>query len=126
MLDTMVICMAVPTGYGGIRYVPVSLPRVDCLIADMPGKYALPEVPEADRPGVDDVKQPDSEPERRQRATRAPSLRSMVKLAVRCQDAEELGQRLKHRYQRQRQRAGIAPPSNARLEAELERILGEP
>ncbi len=36
------------------------------------------------------------------KAPRAPSLRTMVKLAVRCQSAEELGQRLKRRYQRQR------------------------
>ena len=26
-----------------VRYIPVSLPRIDALIADMPGKYAVPE-----------------------------------------------------------------------------------
>ena len=26
-----------------VRYIPVSLPRIDCLIADQPGKYAVPE-----------------------------------------------------------------------------------
>jgi hypothetical protein len=40
-----------------------------------------------------------------------------------------LGQRLKRRYQRQRQRAGIAPPSNGRAEAEaaerLDRLLAQ-
>ena len=60
------------------------------------------------------------------KAPRAPSLRTMVKLAVRCQSAEELGQRLKRRYRRQQQRAGIAPPGNARDEDELARILGDP
>ena len=55
------------------------------------------------------------------KAPRAPSLLSMVKLAVRCQDAEELGERLKRRYDRQRQRRGLAPPGKA--EAELERLL---
>ena len=35
-----------------VRYIPVSLPRIDALVADMPGKYAVPEslpVPGADR-----------------------------------------------------------------------------
>jgi hypothetical protein len=26
-----------------VRHIPVSLPRIDCLVADLPGKYALPE-----------------------------------------------------------------------------------
>ena len=26
-----------------VRYIPVSLPRIDCLIADQPGKYAVPD-----------------------------------------------------------------------------------
>ena len=25
-----------------VRYIPVSLPRIDALIADMPGKYVVP------------------------------------------------------------------------------------
>jgi hypothetical protein len=31
-----------------VRYIPVSLPRIDALIADMPAKYALPESPVPD------------------------------------------------------------------------------
>src|SRR5215207_5699544 len=31
-----------------VRYIPVSLPRIDCLIADQPGKYALPALPGTD------------------------------------------------------------------------------
>jgi hypothetical protein len=38
---------------------------------------------------------------------RAPSLRFLVKLAVRCQSAQELGKELRRRYQRQQQRQGI-------------------
>jgi hypothetical protein len=38
---------------------------------------------------------------------------------------EQLGERLKRRYDRQLQRRGLAPPGNARAEAELDRILGE-
>ena len=50
---TMVISIASPTGYGGVRRIAVSLPRVDALIADQPTKYSLPVIP-----GVADV-QPD-------------------------------------------------------------------
>jgi hypothetical protein len=61
-------------------------------------------------------------------ARTAPQLASTAiarSVALKCQSAEELGQRLKQRYQRQRQRAGIAPPSNARVEDELARLLGD-
>jgi hypothetical protein len=34
-------------------------------------------------------------------------LRFLVKLAVRCQSAQELGKKLRRRYQRQQQRQGI-------------------
>ena len=34
-------------------------------------------------------------------APRAPSLRYLVKLALKCDSAEELGKRLRQRYQRQ-------------------------
>lgn len=52
-----------------------------------------------------DVKPPEGDTERRrQRAPRAPSMRYLVKFAVKCQSAEELGERLRRRYQRQQQR----------------------
>ena len=28
-----------------VRHIPVSLPRIDCLFADQPGKYTVPESP---------------------------------------------------------------------------------
>jgi len=45
---------------------------------------------------------------------------------VRCDSAEQLGERLKRRYDRQLQHRGLTPPGNARADAELDRILGEP
>jgi len=36
----MIIRMAIQTGYGGVRHVAVSLPRIDFLLADQPAKYA--------------------------------------------------------------------------------------
>ena len=63
-----------------------------------------------------DVKPPESGTERRrQRAPRAPSMR----WAQACDSAEQLGVRLRGRYQRQQQRQGIG------AEAELDRILCE-
>ena len=41
-----------------------------------------------------------------------------------CDSAEQLGKQLRRRYDRQRQRAGVAPA--ARAEAELAELLGEP
>ncbi len=77
-----------------------------------------------------DVKPPEGDTERRrQRAPRAPSMRYLVKLAVKCQSAEELGKRLRRRYQRQQQRQGVAP---GRADADvgeaverLDRLLGQ-
>jgi hypothetical protein len=52
-------------------------------------------------------------------------MRTLVRWALKCDSAEQLGERLKRRYDRQRQRQGIAPPGNSRAEAELDRILGK-
>ena len=41
----MTILIPASTGYGGVRHIPVSLPRVDFLLADQPAKYALPTLP---------------------------------------------------------------------------------
>jgi hypothetical protein len=49
----------------------------------------------------------------------------MVRMAVKCADAEQLGERLKRRYQRQLQRRGLARPGNGRDEDELDRLLGQ-
>ena len=42
-----------------------------------------------------------------------------------CESAEELGQRLKRRYQRQQQRQGLPPVGRSRAEAEVDHVLGK-
>lgn len=61
------------------------------------------------------------------RAPRAPSLRSLVRLALACDSAEEMGKKLKQRFDRQQQRAGVdtGRPS-AVVDAEIDRLLGPP
>ena len=44
---------------------------------------------------------------------------TLVRWAVKCDSAEQLGERLRRRYQRQQRRQGIG------AEAERDRILGE-
>jgi hypothetical protein len=103
VMRRMVVIVPELTGYASIRHIEVSLPYAAQLIDGV--KYMLPQ----------DVKQPEGDTERRrQRAPRAPSLRSLVKLAVACDSAEELGKRLRRRYDRQRQRAGSLPAVRSR------------
>ena len=119
MVPHMILLVVVPSE-SGTKRVRISVPLVECLLDHQ--RYFLPgELPAPAGEELRAMSRP-----RITKAPRAPSLRSMVKLAVRCQSAEELGQRLKRRYQRQRQRAGLAPAGNARAEAELDRFLGEP
>jgi hypothetical protein len=56
---------------------------------------------------------------RKARRPRGPTLRSLVKLALACESAEEMGKRLRRRFERQQQRQGIAPPGRHRVEGEL-------
>jgi hypothetical protein len=110
----MVVIVPELTGYASIRHVAVSLPYVAALIGE---KYMLPQ----------DVKPPEGGTEkRRQRAPRAPSMRTLVRWAQKCDSAEQLGEKLKRRYDRQLQRRGLAPSGNARAEAELAELLGDP
>ena len=62
-----------------------------------------------------DVKPPEGDTElRRHRAPRGPTLRSLVRLALRCESPEELGRTLKRRYERQQQHQGTAGPGRRR------------
>jgi hypothetical protein len=99
--------------YASIRHIAVSLPYTSQLIDHV--KYMEPQ----------DVKPPEGDTEcRRQRSPRAPSMRFLVKLALKCESAEELGKRLRRRYQRQHQRRGLAPGrAEGELAAELYRLL---
>ena len=107
-MRSMFVQVSLPTGYGSVRHVEVSLPFVAALLDGE--KYYM-------------------EPKRLEgtelRRARAPSMRFLVRHALKCQSAEELGQRLKRRYQRQRQRAGLEPAGNGRVEDELARLLGD-
>jgi hypothetical protein len=57
---------------------------------------------------------------------RAPSLRFLVGLALKCESAEELSKKLKRRFDRQQQRRGIGTGhATAEAEAEIDRLLGQ-
>jgi len=66
--------------------------------------------------------------ERRRRAARGPTLRSLVRLARQCDSAEQLGQQLKRRYDRSLQRRGMTLPGRPTAAdlAEIEQLIGEP
>ena len=89
------------TGYGAVVQVEVSLPLVEFLVADGDGKYYMKPM------------QIEDATERRRYRHRGPTLRSLVKLALACDSAEELGKRLRRRYQRQALRARRAAEQGA-------------
>ena len=96
----MVILVPTLSGYASIVYVAVSLPRVE----------------------ADNVpKQPSRDLRRMRQTPRAPSLRMMVKLAARCDSAQELGERLLKRYQRKETHREAVE-----LDARLDRLLASP
>jgi hypothetical protein len=106
---TFAVCW---TGFGQITRVPVSLPLVPALVDGR--KYMAPaDVPHPEPLG--------------RRKSRGPSLRRLVRLAMACDSAEQLGQQLKRRYDRSLQRQGMAPADRRRVEAEvaaqLDRLL---
>ena len=45
MRDVMILQVPSLCCSAHVRHIPVSLPRIDCLIADQPGKYTVPESP---------------------------------------------------------------------------------
>ena len=57
----------------------------------------------------DDLKLPEGDTERRRQRSRGPTLRSLVKLALKCESAEEMGKKLKRRFDRSYQRQGNSP-----------------
>ena len=80
----MVVIVAELTGYASIRHIAVSLPYASQLIDHV--KYMEPQ----------DVKPHEGDTERRrQRAPRAPSMRTLVRWAQACDSAEQLGEGLK-------------------------------
>jgi len=82
--------------------VPVSLPLVPQLLDGK--RYMKP----SDVPRLEGTEQ-------RRYRHRGPTLRSLIKLALACDSAEQLGQALKRRYDR-------AHPPSRRDQRELERL----
>jgi hypothetical protein len=61
----------------------------------------------------------------RMRAPRAPSLRTLVRYALKCDSAEQLGKKLRERYRRQDLRRGIETSPDREAEAKLEQLIGQ-
>jgi hypothetical protein len=97
-MRSMVTFVPELTGYAGIRHVEVSLPYVAELVDGR--KYMEP-------------KRLEGTELRRHRAC-GPTLRSLVKLALACDSAEEMGKKLKRRFDRSYQRQGLVRPGRAR------------
>ncbi len=89
MAPIMIILTPQQTGYGGVRRIAVSLPYAAQLIDGV--KY----MEAKDVPALEGTEL---------RRSRAPSLRFLVKQAVKCESAEQLGKKLRRRYQRQQAR----------------------
>jgi hypothetical protein len=111
----MVIRACSQTGGGGIIHSWVSLPHVPALVDNL--KYWEPHA----------VTKSDDATELRRYRARGPTLRSLVKLALKCESAEEMGKQLKRRFDRSLVRRGIDPNRgrSAKAERELDRLLGD-
>ena len=103
MAPSMVSLVTVPSAASGVKRVRISVPLIECLVDGVryfrPGDLPPPEGDELRR-----MSRP-----RITKAQRAPSLRTMVRMAVKCADAEELGKKLRRRYQRQQGAPGDCP-----------------
>ena len=82
MTPNMVFLVTVPSAASGVKRVRISVPLIECLVDNQ--RYWLPE--DLPPPAGEELR-PMSRP-RITKAPRAPSLRTMVKLAVRCQSAK--------------------------------------
>ena len=110
----MFVQVPMMSGPSAVAHIEVSVPLVPQLLDQ--GKYYMTPKPPAD------------DTERRRRAARGPTLRSLVRLARQCDSAEQLGQQLKRRYDRSLQRRGMTPPGRPTAAdlAEIEQLIGEP
>ena len=115
-MRSMLTRVPMQTGYGAVVHVEVSVPYVDVLVADGDGKYYVKPM------HIED------DTERRRHRHRGPTLRSLVKLALACDSAEQMGKQLRARFQRNARRAGIAArqPHDAELNEGLDRLMAEP
>jgi hypothetical protein len=112
----------------GLRYTRVSLALVPELLDGVryfrDGELPPPQGLEARSPyapklGGSPMPRSQDDPDRR---PRAPSMRTLVRWAIKCDNAEQLGERIRRRYDRQHGcRAGLTSAE----EAEIERLLGK-
>jgi hypothetical protein len=116
----MVATVPVLSGHGTVLHVRMSLPLVADLVAEYPEKYMLLEdTPPADSLGASSA---GNKPAacgftRSAKKTRAPSLRAMVRLAVRSQSAKEFGAKLKQRWDaKAARRPRYRPPAPGRCQ----------
>ena len=100
MLPHMIRLMPFLNSDGKITRLRVSVPRIDALLDG--GRYVL----EEDLPARSGQEL---------RAHRAPRLKTLVRLALRCRSAEELGLKLRRRYEQQRRQGA----RQAEAEAEM-------
>jgi hypothetical protein len=104
-----------------VRHVRISVPLIACLVDGQ--RYFLPDaLPPPEGQELRPMLRPriTTQPQR-ERAPRAPTLRKLVRWAMECDDAEQLGLRLRKRYQRQQQRRNRL----AREAAAAEKLPGE-
>ncbi len=96
------------TGYASIRHVEVSLPfvRRSWTVRNTTWSAGAWKAPSCG-------------------GARAPLLRFLARLALKCDNAEELGRRLRRRYQRQQQRQDLVRPGRAEADAEIERLIAD-
>jgi hypothetical protein len=113
-MRSMFTQVSMMSGPANVVRIEVSVPYVAALIAD-DGKYYM------------EPKCIEDATERRRYRHRGPTLRSLVRLAVACDSAEELGKKLRRRYERNVQRQGIQPNRRAITEAEasIDRLLSK-
>jgi hypothetical protein len=91
-MHSMFVQMPMPSGPTGVMLVEESVPYVAALIADGEKYYVEPKRLEGS--------------ELRRHAARGPILRSLVRLAVASDSAEETGKKWKRRFDRSLQRRG--------------------
>ena len=85
MAPSMVSLVTVPSAASGVKRVRISVPLVECLVDDV--RYFLPDTLP---PPAGEELRPMSRP-RITKAPRAPSLRTLVKHALKCQSAGGAG-----------------------------------
>ena len=98
MVPHMICLLSHQTSAGEVRRLRISVPLVPQLLDNE--RYFLPDALPA--PAGEELRPMSSS--KITRAPRAPSLKTLVKYALECDSAEELGKKLKRRFERQQQR----------------------